>query len=164
MVTCLQRLADMHMAQLMPLPLTVSCFSKIQIGLPFWYRLTWVVPDKGPLNVCACVRLCVLFSTTGAATMTSPAVVAAVAARRRRASTTTSSVADPRTSSLFSSRDNTNRRRKTTSAAELRDGIHRQNGAFLSLLLTVDRQGSQSVVSGDVIGRRATSADVICVT
>ena len=27
------------MAQLMPLPLTVSCFSKIQIGLPFWYRV-----------------------------------------------------------------------------------------------------------------------------
>jgi len=24
--------ADLHMAQLMPLPLTVSCFSKIQIG------------------------------------------------------------------------------------------------------------------------------------
>jgi len=23
--------------------------------LPFWYRLTWVVPDKGPLNVCVCV-------------------------------------------------------------------------------------------------------------
>ena len=22
--------------------------------LPFWYRLTWVVPDKGPLNVCVC--------------------------------------------------------------------------------------------------------------
>jgi len=38
------------MAQLMPLPLTVSCFSKIQIGLPFWYRLTRVVLDKGPLN------------------------------------------------------------------------------------------------------------------
>jgi len=30
----------LHMAQLMPLPLTVSCFSKIQIGFPFWYRLT----------------------------------------------------------------------------------------------------------------------------
>jgi len=28
-------------AQLMPLPLTVSCFTKIQTGLPFWYRLTW---------------------------------------------------------------------------------------------------------------------------
>jgi len=23
--------------------------------LPFWYRLTGVVPDKGPLNVCVCV-------------------------------------------------------------------------------------------------------------
>ena len=47
------------MAQLMPLPLTVSCFSKIQIGfLPFWYRLTWVVPDKGPLNGCVCVCVC----------------------------------------------------------------------------------------------------------
>jgi len=32
MVICLQRCADLHMAQLMPLPLTVSCFSKIQIG------------------------------------------------------------------------------------------------------------------------------------
>jgi len=42
------------MAQLMPLPLTVSCFSKIQIGLPFWYRLTRLVPDKGPLNGCVC--------------------------------------------------------------------------------------------------------------
>jgi len=30
----------------------LSRFSKIQIGLPFWYRLTWVVPDKGPLNGC----------------------------------------------------------------------------------------------------------------
>jgi len=32
MVVCLERGADLHMAQLMPLPLTVSCFSKIQIG------------------------------------------------------------------------------------------------------------------------------------
>jgi len=47
------------MAQLMPLPLTVSCFSKIQIGLLFWYRLTRVVPDKGPLNGCVCVCVCV---------------------------------------------------------------------------------------------------------
>jgi len=42
--------------QLMPLPLTLSCFSKIQIGLPFWNRLTRVVQDKGPLNGCVCVR------------------------------------------------------------------------------------------------------------
>jgi len=27
--------ADLHTAQLMPLPLTVSCFSKIQIGFTF---------------------------------------------------------------------------------------------------------------------------------
>ena len=55
MVICLERGADLHMTQLMPLPLTVSCFSKIQVGLPFWYRLTWVVPEKGQLNVC---RIC----------------------------------------------------------------------------------------------------------
>ena len=34
-VVCLERGADLHMAQLMPLPLTVSCFSKIQIGFTF---------------------------------------------------------------------------------------------------------------------------------
>jgi len=42
MVICLERGADLHMAQLMPLPLTVSCFSKIRIDLPFWYQLTRV--------------------------------------------------------------------------------------------------------------------------
>jgi len=47
MVICLEQGADLHMAQLMPLPLTVSCFSKIQIGFTFWYRLTCVVPEKG---------------------------------------------------------------------------------------------------------------------
>ena len=51
----LERGTDLHMAQRMPLPLTVSCFSKIQIGFPFWYRLTWVVLEKGPLNG-VCVR------------------------------------------------------------------------------------------------------------
>jgi len=44
--------ADLHTAQLMPLPVTASCFSKIRMVLPFWYRLTWVVPEKGPLNGC----------------------------------------------------------------------------------------------------------------
>jgi len=34
-VVCLERGADLHMVQLMPLPLTVSCFSKIQIGFTF---------------------------------------------------------------------------------------------------------------------------------
>jgi len=35
MVICLQRGADLHVAQLMQLPLTVSCFSKIHIGFTF---------------------------------------------------------------------------------------------------------------------------------
>ena len=35
MVICLERGVDLHTAQLMPLPLTVSCFSKIQIGFAF---------------------------------------------------------------------------------------------------------------------------------
>ena len=39
-VICLERGADLHMAQLMPLPLTVSCFSKMQIGS------TFLVPAK----------------------------------------------------------------------------------------------------------------------
>jgi len=34
-VICLERGADLHMAQWMPLPLTVSCFSKIHIGFSF---------------------------------------------------------------------------------------------------------------------------------
>jgi len=63
-VICLERAADLHMAQLMPLPLTVSYSSKIQIGftfLSFWYRLTRVVSEKGPSNGRVCVywvRVC----------------------------------------------------------------------------------------------------------
>jgi len=52
---CLERGADLQMAQVMPLPLTVFCFSKIQICLPFSYRLARVVPDKETLNGCVCV-------------------------------------------------------------------------------------------------------------
>jgi len=48
------------MAQLMALPLTVSCFCKIQIGSPFWYRLSQVVPEKRAVKrVCVCV--CMLY-------------------------------------------------------------------------------------------------------
>ena len=32
---------------------------KSRLVLPFWYRLTWVVPEKGPLNGCVCVCVCV---------------------------------------------------------------------------------------------------------
>jgi len=57
-VICLERGADLHTAQRMPLPLTVSCLSKIQTGFTFLVLAhpgTRVVPDKGPLNVCVCV-------------------------------------------------------------------------------------------------------------
>jgi len=28
---------------------------KSRLVLPFWYRLIWLVPDKGPFNGCMCV-------------------------------------------------------------------------------------------------------------
>ena len=43
-VICLERDADLHMAQLMPLPLTVSCFNKIQIGFTFLVQAHPVSP------------------------------------------------------------------------------------------------------------------------
>ena len=58
MAICLERGADLHMAQLMPLPLTVSCFSKIQIGFTSLVPADRVVPEKGPSNARA--RVCVL--------------------------------------------------------------------------------------------------------
>jgi len=39
----------------MPLPLTVSCFSKIQIGFTFLVPAHLGSPGKGPLNGCVCV-------------------------------------------------------------------------------------------------------------
>ena len=60
MAICLKRGADLHIAQLMPMPLTVSCFSKIQIGF------TFLVPDcpgspgqRAVKRVCVCV--CVFY-------------------------------------------------------------------------------------------------------
>jgi len=51
MVICLERGAnDLHMVQLMPLSPGHLCFGKIQNGLSFCYRLTWLLPDKGPQN------------------------------------------------------------------------------------------------------------------
>ena len=47
--------ANLHMAQLMPLPLTISCSGKSRLVLHFWYRLTRVVVNKGPLNGCCVV-------------------------------------------------------------------------------------------------------------
>jgi len=53
-VICLVRGADLHIAQLMPLPLTVSCFSKIQIGFTFL-----VLAHPGSPGQRAVKRMCV---------------------------------------------------------------------------------------------------------
>jgi len=60
-VICLGQGADLHMAHLMPLPLTISCSSKSRLLLPFWCRLTWVVPDKiqEGRKMVGCVCMCV---------------------------------------------------------------------------------------------------------
>jgi len=57
MVICLEQGEGLHMAQLMPLPLTVSCFNKIQIGFTFLVPAHLVVPEKRPLSVCVCVMV-----------------------------------------------------------------------------------------------------------
>jgi len=55
-VICLERGADWHMAQLMPLPLTISCFSKIQIGFTFMVPAHLGSPGKRAVKrVCVCV-------------------------------------------------------------------------------------------------------------
>ena len=56
MVVCLERGADLHMAQLMPLPLTVSCFSKIEIGSTILVPAYLGSPGKRAVKwVCVCV-------------------------------------------------------------------------------------------------------------
>ena len=53
---CLERSADLHMAQLMPLSLTVSCFSKIQICFAF------LVPAHPEQRAIKCVCVCVVMT------------------------------------------------------------------------------------------------------
>ena len=57
MIICLERGADLHTAQLMPLPLTVSCFSKIQIGFTFLVPAHLDSPGKRAVK-----RVCVLLT------------------------------------------------------------------------------------------------------
>ena len=59
MVVCLEQGADLHMAQLMPLPLTVSWFSKIQIGFTFLVPAHLGSPGKGTVKL-----VCVYFYST----------------------------------------------------------------------------------------------------
>ena len=63
MVICLEQGADLHMAQLMPLPLTVSCFIKIQIGFTFLVPAHPGSPGQRAVKrvcvyVCVCVCVC----------------------------------------------------------------------------------------------------------
>ena len=59
LVICLELGADLHTAQLMPLPLTVSCFSKIQIGFTFLVPAHLGNPGQRAAERCVCVRACV---------------------------------------------------------------------------------------------------------
>jgi len=57
MVICLELGADLHMAQLIPLP---SCFGKIQIGFTFLVLAHLGSPGKMAVKwVCVCVLRCV---------------------------------------------------------------------------------------------------------
>ena len=60
-VMCLERGADLHTAQLMPLPLTFSCFSEIQIGFTFLVPAHPGSPGKRAVKrVCVCVCVSIL--------------------------------------------------------------------------------------------------------
>jgi len=58
-VICLERGADLHIAQLMPLPLTVCCFSKMQIGFTFLVPAHPGSPGKRAVKrVYVCMYFC----------------------------------------------------------------------------------------------------------
>ena len=65
MVICLEQGADLHMVQLMPLPLTVSCFSKIQIGFTFLVPAHLDIPGKRAVKrVCVCLLIIKIYSSS----------------------------------------------------------------------------------------------------
>ena len=66
MVICSDGSADLHMAQPMPPPLTVSCFSKIQIGFTFLVPAHPGSPGKRTVKrVCVCVCVLKMMSFLG---------------------------------------------------------------------------------------------------
>ena len=65
MVICLERCVDLHIAQLMPLPLNVFCSNKIQIGFTFLVPAHLGSPkQRAVIRVCVCVNLQLLKSKT----------------------------------------------------------------------------------------------------
>jgi len=63
--SCLERGADLHIAQLMPLPLTVSCFSKIQIGFTFLVPAHLGIPGKRAVKRVYIDTMCVGSAASG---------------------------------------------------------------------------------------------------
>ena len=64
MVVCLELGADLHTAQLMPLPFTVSCFNKIQTGFTFLVPAHLGSPGQRAVKR-VCVGVCALTLLVG---------------------------------------------------------------------------------------------------
>jgi len=67
MVICLERGADLHTAQLMPLPLTISCSSKIQIGFTYQVPAHPGSPGQRAVKrvcVCSAIHNSLLYDST----------------------------------------------------------------------------------------------------
>ena len=64
MVVGLEQGADLHMAQLMPLTLTVTCFSKIQIGFTFLVPAHLGSPGKRAVKRVCVVTECAFSALT----------------------------------------------------------------------------------------------------
>ena len=66
-VVCLGQDVDLHVAQLMPLPITISCSSKSRSVLPSWFYLfgagssgqSWTKSKRAVKRLCVCVCVCV---------------------------------------------------------------------------------------------------------
>ena len=62
MVICVEWGADLHMAQLMPLPLILSCCSKIHIGFTFLVPVYPGSPGQRAIKqVCVCLLCLFIF-------------------------------------------------------------------------------------------------------
>jgi len=62
MVICLEQGADLHVAQLMPLPLTISCFVKIQID---FFTVGCFASAVLAVGLCPCLSVSVCLSQAG---------------------------------------------------------------------------------------------------
>jgi len=75
-VFCLEPGAELHLVQLMPLPLTVSCFSKIQIGFTSPVPAHLGSPGRRAVKrLCVCVCVCVCARRSRYTELVSPLIV-----------------------------------------------------------------------------------------